>query len=251
MGFLSILGTIGEVAGIASNVLKTIGGSGNTESARRRTTVPGRDTYDQGPLSWQANQKGDVFVQNTSDDPVGLSYTMATPNTDLSVYQPLDAGAGYDATQDLHQFPLGLLTIAPTPASTRSNFPTLMARGMDVGRAIAFSIRLLSVGVFVTIVKGIQVSVKPGKLSLKFLGKPPKNAHFSAQVSDSVGTTMNVEGSIDSSTQSAGADGVYEFDLPPGLVIETVANLSIDLMVDEATFLEATRERASRQVTNR
>lgn len=225
--FLPILGIVGEVAGVASQILKRISGTGTANAAGASRA------YDQGLVAWEPKPDGRILLKNTAEDDLSVGFTLSRPQSDLSVAFTLPEGVSVDTRDELDDASGGLVSIAPVNVAklTATSFTGLR-------KAISFAIRALAVGAVVTIVKGVRVRVDKGTFTLEFLGKPPKFAQFNAEINDKNGTTVNVTGKIEN--DSLTEDGKHVFQIPPGLNIQTIVNLNISLELDEEAFSQYT-----------
>jgi hypothetical protein len=227
------LGSLAQVAGVAGQLIASFLADDEGKTQSRAAT---------GEVEWsyvqQAGKQPLILARNDADAPVGLTYTLARENQNLSVHQPLDPGNSYDATADVDQFLDGNVAVAPTgPAAAGDD---------DLGRTIVFAISFLAIGAAVAVVKGVTLSYNrtPTGFAVSITSDAvPITARVTAR--DSSGNAVSAE----LKTGSTGADGnVYEIELPPGVDLDPVAD-QLDLVLElPGTFYEsATAERSARQ----
>jgi hypothetical protein len=204
-------------------------------------------SVDTGDIEWsyiqQSGKPAIVLAKNTSDLPVGLTYTLSRKNENLSIHQPLDPGNSYDATADIDDFLEGNVSAAPTVSEEAAAGPG--------ARTVSFAISALSLGTAVAVIKGVTLSYDRSPTgftaSLKSDTVTPLSAEIRAR--DFAGNSVSAGLKIGSVAEQNGG-GVFEIPLPSGVDLNPVAaqlNLSLELPV--AAYEQATRERGARQLT--
>lgn len=192
---------------------------------------------------------GSVWACNMSEtDEMGISYSVSTAESALSVYQPLSLEEAYDATQDMADFQFGQLTIGPTllPGSAAS-LPT------GPGRAISFAISLLSVGMTVRIIGNTRIGVKKDGQGFYFEitnDNPMAGWEGTVSATDTRGGTVTAHSKWTSKKVRSPQDYSWEIPLPPGTDLDpVVAKLTVYLVMDQQTYADATAERRRRVLT--
>jgi hypothetical protein len=221
----------GQVAGIAANLIPSLFNDAEAKA------------YQVGDVVWLPNAtSGEINAFNVGGVDSGISYAVAGPNTSLSVYQPLPSGHHYDAKQDLEEFKDGQITIGRE----------VQEDAADVGgasRTITLLVKWLAIGAAVRMVNGIEgfYEKKPDGSSFRVgirSTSPPIATWFArVQATDARGGSVSASSVIKS---EGGLEEPFEYfiDLPPGVDLDPIVQqLEIELKIDEAFYIEATRER--------
>jgi hypothetical protein len=229
------LGSLAQVAGVAGQLI----------TAFLADDAKSQSVTSTGEVEWsyvqQSGQSPIIFAKNGADAPVGLTYTLARENQNLSVHQPLDPGNAYDATADIDQFLDGNVAAAPLTAAMDAAGPG--------ARTVAFGIGFLALGTSVAIVRGVTLSYNRTPTGFTASIKTDAVTPISAQVTARDSSGNSVAAGIKIGAGAPADGGVYEIPLPDGVDLDPVA-AQIDLLLElpAAFYAEATRERSKRQL---
>lgn len=204
---LTVIGVVADVAVIAATLVKKLIEQGDEAE------------FVQEPLTWRLSD-GQVYVRNQTARPLWLAYSFSqTPP--LTITEALGPREEID-TLGLKECPQGVLTVSPQQPAVRHPFTNTLKR------AISWSIRMLALGHTAQIIGGIKVKVEKGTFTLQF--DPPRKAEFTASIADGVGSTLNVAGKVEKTAEAGVSE--HRFPIPPGLNLQNVVDLQIDMEVE-------------------
>jgi hypothetical protein len=222
MGWLA---SIASIAGIAERIItKFI----NPDPAAASSPVV-------GTVVWGLDSKGrKITAKNIGKEEVGLLFTK--PESDggnVSLYQPLQAGKGYDATGDFSEFSDGSLSIAPVVDSAADNF----------GRIVTGTFRLLGVGIVVNMIRGVTFRYNKTPTgfdaTLETTGPEIKRVDIRAVDLQKNSTQTTVE-----FKQGSAVGNAVTVPLPAGVNLEPAAEeIMVTVEIDEASYEEAVADR--------
>lgn len=224
-----------QVAEVAANII------GRLLVAEPRPQGRPLPPYAVGTVQWYFDDSTSrVWAFNAGSDEAALNYAVASPESSLSVLQPLPAHQTYDATEDLGAFTQGQLAIAPSTIPEAAQ-----AGGRD--RLVTFTIAALAFGVTARILTGVEISI----------GRDPRTGLCTARISSptvplrAIVKATDVRGSSVSASGDLGVPpspgtGVNELDieLPPGVDLSPVVQrLTVELEMPASLYTRATAER--------
>jgi hypothetical protein len=221
-----------QVAEVAANVIGRLLGEDGAAP-----TPP----YASGSVQWYFdNSASRVWAFNSGNKEVGLNYAVASPDSSLSVLQPLPAHESYDATADFAAFTQGQLAVAPTPA--------LPGAPEGLERIVTFTIGALALGITARILTGVEASVGRDQRSGLYTAKissPTVPLRATVKATDVRGNTVSASGSLGATSERPrSGSAVLDIDLPPGVDLSPVIqNLFVEIETPAALFEQATAER--------
>lgn len=231
------LGTILDVGTVAAQVVGSLVGTPAGVEA---------PPYLVGDVGFYPKADGELNVRatNVSGVNAGLSYslTQSSPDTSVSVYQPLPPGKGYDCTEDLRNYRAGQVYVAAAPDIQLADGP--------MTRLVNFAARGLTIGSVITVVGGLSVSVV--KTSDNYvvhvsLSDPPDPFQITVSATGPSGNTVRTEWT----RSSTGLADVFDIPLPSGVDLDPVVqSLQLQLYLDPAGLDVATAARRALLTSN-
>jgi hypothetical protein len=244
-----------QVSTIAANLIPMFLPDGTPASAA---------PFHVGEVEWgYLDDRGEhpfFYARNTSTKEVGLTFSFARQADDpggranISVFQPLEGGRSYRATQDLVDFHEGEVMIAPVtelPGNLDLTGLDLTDSRRSPGRAISFAIRSIAVGTTVFIVGGTHATVirTKGGYSVSIISDDqnlPREVAVHARGLD--GSTVSA--SMRRGTGLCDLETNWNIPLPPGIDLDPiVGQLELRIELADGYYRDATHQRRELQLT--
>jgi hypothetical protein len=197
---------------------------------KQRDTTPVPVAYVTGPVSWLYAMDGTVSATNITDQPITICYTTGL-NGDSSEPQPLLGNQQYDATNDLSDFPTGLITISSAVVPQDPAFT-----------ALTWSINELGLDLPPVTVLG-DVTIQAGydedtATYLATITTPSQSVSGDMTIQDVQGNVFKAR-----VQQGSGSVNIY---FPPGVeILEVIPSLALNLIIDTPSYNAATAKRSA------
>jgi len=224
-----------QVAEVAANIM------GRLLVAEPRPQGWPLPPYAVGTVQWYFDDRTSrLWAFNAGTEEAALNYAVASPESSLSVLQPLPAHQSYDATEDFGAFTQGRLAVAPSTI-----LEAAQAGGRD--RVVAFTISALAFGVTARILTGVEISIgrdlRTGLYTAR-ISSPTVSLRAVVRATDVRGNSVSARGDL--GVPPSPGTGVNELDieLPPGVDLSPVVQrLTVELEMPASLYTRATAER--------